>query len=306
MRRIGRFELANGGTIFLDEITETGQSFQTRLLRVLQEGTFERLGGEHTLRVNIRIIAATNKDIQEEIKNHRFRTDLFYRLNGFHILIPPLRERVEDIAHLASYFLQKYNYSIISEISDRAMHLLQSYNWPGNVRELENTIRRAALLVQSETRSIVQAADLPDEILKCELMTDHRAVYKPLEAQILEMLRDLKFSHAAISQTAKALGNRDRGTITEYFRGICFEYLVNAGFDIDKAATRISDSTDQEVINKVVSKINEYLENLKILIMESPSLIYDGDKLSATYQDLAKKYHKYLKRVLEYLADEKK
>jgi transcriptional regulator with GAF, ATPase, and Fis domain/CHASE2 domain-containing sensor protein len=305
-RRLGRFELADGGTIFLDEITETSQSFQTRLLRVLQEGTFERLGGEHTLKVNLRIIAATNKDIQEEIKNKRFRTDLFYRLNGFHILIPPLRERCEDIPHLASHFLKKYDYSAVSEISNRAMQQLQSYNWPGNVRELENTIRRAALLAQSDNRSIIQAAHLPKEILKYDIALDSQRAYKPLEEQILEMLRAQKFSHAAISQTAKALGNRDRGTITEYFRGTCFEYLVKADFDIMKAAIRISDSTDKEVINRVASKINEYLANLRNVLLESPMLIYESEKMPAIYQGLAKKYHIYLKQVLDFLTHEKK
>jgi transcriptional regulator with PAS, ATPase and Fis domain len=300
-RRSGRFEIAAGGTIFLDEITETSQSFQTRLLRVLQERTFERLGGEQTLMVDVRIIAATNKDIKEEISTQRFRSDLFYRLNGFHISIPPLRERVEDIPQLASHFLKKYNYESVSQISDRAMHLLLHYSWPGNVRELENIIRRAAILAQSEDRAMIQIADFPEEIAGSRSTQKRQEMHQPLEVQILEMMRSLKFSHTAISQTAKALGNRDRGTITEYFRGICFEYLVQANFDVHEAAGLIAATNDKDIINKVRSKINEYLENLKNFLKETPSLPAADDKLPAPYQGLSKKYHSYLKQVLEYL-----
>ena len=217
-RRRGRFEIADGGTIFLDEITETNSAFQTRLLRVLQENTFERLGGEQTLSTNVRIIAASNKNINEEMKNNRFRADLFYRLNGFPINLPPLRERAEDIPLLAEHFLRKHKFEQISAISEQAMSILQAYTWPGNVRELENSLRRAAIIAQSESRKLIQENDLPPEIAKRDLILDRQTIHKPLEDQILEMLQSLNFSHAAISQTARALAFQSIAGLLRAFR----------------------------------------------------------------------------------------
>lgn len=298
-RRRGRFELADGGTIFLDEITETTPAFQTRLLRVLQESCFERLGGEQTIKVDVRIIAATNKNLLAEMDNNRFRADLFYRLNGFPITIPPLRERKDDIPLLAFHFLKKYNYLAIKAFSDRAMEVLKNHTWQGNVRELENTIRRAAILAQSEKRTIIRESDLPQEILKSKSLSPLPIDYKPLEDQILEMLRQYEFSHAAISQTARNLGNRDRGTITEYFRGICFENLVNFKFNIDEAASSIANSTDPEIINRVKSKINDYLGNLQPEISNIKLDELSADNLPSAFKGLPKKYHNYLRQVIE-------
>jgi transcriptional regulator with GAF, ATPase, and Fis domain/CHASE2 domain-containing sensor protein len=300
-RRRGRFELADGGTIFLDEITETSPAFQTRLLRVLQEASFERLGGEQTIKVDVRIIAATNKDVQVEMENNRFRADLFYRLNGFPITIPPLRERQNDVPLLAFNFLKKYNYTSIKNFSDRAMEILKTYSWQGNVRELENIIRRAAILAQSEKRNIIRESDLPEEILKSKPNQTIQPAYKPLEDQILDMLRTFEFTRSAISQTAKSLGNRDRGTITEYFRGICFENLANAEFDIELAAKSISNSTDTEIIDRVKTKINEYLNNLQLLATDLNSKELKVDDLPSAFKGLPKKYHSYLEKVIENL-----
>ncbi|MCB0295125.1 MAG: sigma 54-interacting transcriptional regulator, partial [Calditrichaeota bacterium] len=219
-RRRGRFELADGGTIFLDEITETTPAFQARLLRVLQEGSFERVGGEETIEVDVRVIAACNRDLQQEIGSGAFRSDLYYRLNGFPIPLPPLRERPEDIPLLADYFLKKHAAGRVDAISDQVMEMLRIYRWPGNVRELENAVRRAALLAQGEQRSILRLSDLPPEIRPGNPEGVSEAVYQPLETQILALLRGFKFSRSSITQTAQALGNRDRGTVTEYFRGI--------------------------------------------------------------------------------------
>lgn len=300
-RRRGRFELANGGTLFLDEITETNTAFQARLLRVLQEGTFERVGGEQTIKANVRVIAATNKDLQTEMENQRFRSDLFYRLNGFPITIPPLRERLDDIPLLAIHFLKKHGYQSVSAFSDRAMEILQSYRWPGNVRELENTVRRAAILAQSEGRNIIRENDLPWEILKSESIQKTTDVYKPLETQILDSLRFLKFSRSAISRTAKAAGNRDRGTITEYFRGICFEHLVKAEYNVQIAASAIAATTEEQVIERVQTKINEYLNNLHVSFVDKKTDETVEKKLSSLYKGLPKKYHPYLKQVIEHL-----
>ncbi|MCL4706410.1 sigma 54-interacting transcriptional regulator [bacterium] len=284
-RRRGRFELAEGGTIFLDEITETSPALQAKLLRVLQDGTFERLGSEHTLHTNVRIIAACNKNLPAEVEKGNFRADLFYRLNGFPITLPPLRERKEDIPLLAAHFLSKHGYEKVRGFSEAAMTALQAYAWPGNVRELENLVRRAAILAQSAGRNLIQASDLPQDLFAQNAAAAPALIYKPLESQILEMLRTFRFSRSAISQTAKALGNRDRGTITEYFRGICFEHLVQAGFDVTQAAAAIAASEDAQTIARVRAKIDEYLKNL------------DASSLEKLSKGLPQKYHVFLQQV---------
>jgi two-component system response regulator AtoC len=145
-QRQGRFEIANGGTIFLDEINNMPTSLQIKLLRVLQHHTFERVGGKETLTVDVRLIAATNKDIEQEVKAGRFREDLFYRLNVVRINIPPLRERLEDIPLLVEHFLNKYSNKENTMLSPGSLQKLQSYNWPGNIRELENILQSALVL----------------------------------------------------------------------------------------------------------------------------------------------------------------
>jgi two-component system, NtrC family, response regulator len=146
--RKGRFELADTGTLFLDEIGELPHALQAKLLRVLQERSFERVGGSHSLHVDVRIIAATNKDLRDEVDKGEFREDLYYRLNVIHIHLPPLRERVDDIPMLVTYFLEKNSKQLGRklELSPEALRLLVSLPWEGNVRELENTIERAAIL----------------------------------------------------------------------------------------------------------------------------------------------------------------
>ncbi|QEC70064.1 PAS domain S-box protein [Panacibacter ginsenosidivorans] len=148
-RKIGRFELADGGTIFLDEIAELPFDLQSKLLRILQEGEFERLGNPKTMKVNARIIAATNRNLEQAIEKKEFREDLFYRLNVFPIISPPLRERKEDIPLLVKHFCQKYEAKIgkkITHIPSKTMDALMEYDWPGNIRELENIIERALIL----------------------------------------------------------------------------------------------------------------------------------------------------------------
>jgi PAS domain S-box-containing protein len=150
-KRIGRFELADGGTIFLDEIGEMPIDLQSKLLRVLQEGEFERLGSARTVTVDVRVIAATNRNLQQEIENGNFREDLYYRLNVFPINVPPLRERKEDIPLLVNHFLAKHGAKIekkITTVSNKTMNDLMSYPWAGNVRELENVVERAIIISQ--------------------------------------------------------------------------------------------------------------------------------------------------------------
>lgn len=152
-KRIGRFEMANGGTIFLDEIGEMDLTIQTKLLRVLQEREFERVGSSRTIKVDVRILSATNKDLKKEIEERRFREDLFYRLNVFNVDVPPLRERKEDIPLIVEHLTGKYNKILnkkVKKVSAKAMELLLNYNYPGNIRELENIIERSMIMAKDE------------------------------------------------------------------------------------------------------------------------------------------------------------
>jgi DNA-binding NtrC family response regulator len=163
-RKRGRFELANKGTLFLDEIGEINQKIQVKILRVLQEKKFERVGGEETVEVDVRIIAATNRDLKEEIKAGNFREDLFYRLNVVNLEIPPIRERREDIPLLIAHFLKelsKENDKYIESIDQKASLMLYNYNWPGNVREVRNTIESAVVMCRSNN---ITVDDLPPSI----------------------------------------------------------------------------------------------------------------------------------------------
>jgi formate hydrogenlyase transcriptional activator len=156
-RRLGRFELAEGGTIFLDEIGELPAGTQIALLRVLQEHEFERVGGTGSIRTNVRVIAATNRDLEAEISAGTFRSDLFYRLNVFPIEVPPLRERREDIPMLVEYFIDRFARKAgksIRSIDRKSLELLQSYPWPGNIRELQNVIERSAIVCDTEHFSV--------------------------------------------------------------------------------------------------------------------------------------------------------
>ena len=156
-RRLGRFELAEGGTIFLDEVGELPAETQIALLRVLQEHEFERVGGTGSIRTNVRVIAATNRDLQAAIAAGTFRRDLFYRLNVFPVEVPPLRERREDIPVLAGYFIDRYARKAgksIRGVNTKSLELLQSYPWPGNIRELQNIIERSVILCDTENFSV--------------------------------------------------------------------------------------------------------------------------------------------------------
>ncbi len=162
--RKGRFELAHQGTLFLDEVEDIPPATQIKLLRVLQEGEFERAGGNKTIRINIRIIAASNRDLQETVKEGRFREDLYYRLNVVNIKLPPLRDRKDDIPFLVHFFIEKYNrkyHMKVKGVSQKAMNLLTDYEWTGNVRELENTLESILVINNPEA---IDIQHLPPEI----------------------------------------------------------------------------------------------------------------------------------------------
>jgi transcriptional regulator with GAF, ATPase, and Fis domain len=159
--RRGLWEEADGGSVFLDEITETSLAFQVKLLRVLQEGEIRRVGSNQTQRVDARVIAASNRDVEKEVAQGRFREDLFYRLNAVSIMLPPLRERREDVPPLAQSFAERiYSLNPIVKFSAEAQELLERYPWPGNIRELENAVVRAAAMCDG----IIRVQDLPDRI----------------------------------------------------------------------------------------------------------------------------------------------
>ncbi|NOX89135.1 MAG: sigma-54-dependent Fis family transcriptional regulator [Calditrichaeota bacterium] len=162
--KIGRFEMSNGGTLFLDEIGDISLNMQLKLLRVLQEGEFERVGGTETIKVDVRIIAATNKDLKKAMKEGTFRQDLYYRLNVIPIRVPPLRERREDIKYLTYHFIDKFNKIYgknIRDIEPEAMRILENYDYPGNIRELENLLERIIVL---NKKDIITVEDLPENV----------------------------------------------------------------------------------------------------------------------------------------------
>jgi transcriptional regulator with GAF, ATPase, and Fis domain len=164
IRRDGRFEIAHGSTICLDEIGELPLELQTKLLRVIQHGEFERLGSPHTLKVDVRIVATTNRDLEEEVRKGRFRQDLYYRINVFPITVPPLRQRKGDIPLLVRAFLERYSRKLgkqITSVHKKTMKTLQDYPWPGNVRELENIIERAVILCPGPALQLVDKLDIP-------------------------------------------------------------------------------------------------------------------------------------------------
>ncbi len=209
-QRKGRFELANGGTIFLDEIGDISPAVQVRLLRVLQEKTFERVGGNETITVNVRVIAATSRNLEEGMASDTFREDLYYRLNVFPIMLPPLRERKSDIMLLADHFLQKYGEmygKMMKRISTSAINMMMAYHWPGNVRELENCLERAVL---TSSDGVIHGFNLPPSLQTSDethtsLLPENGADLKQMvEAYEREILIDALKKHrgnaAAVSR----------------------------------------------------------------------------------------------------------
>ncbi|MCJ7804009.1 MAG: sigma-54 dependent transcriptional regulator, partial [Desulfobacterales bacterium] len=209
-RKIGRFEMANGGTIFLDEIGEVSPPTQILLLRVLQDHRFERVGGEETLEVDVRVIAATNKNLTEEMKKGTFREDLYYRLNVIPIFVPPLRERKDDIPLLASHFLQKLSHERGKEVtnfSPEVMEILLAHSWPGNVRELENVIDHAIIIAKQDK---ILTKDLPQYFLQRPLPTQEFTTLQDYEKNLI--LKTLQETNWNKHKAAKRL-NINRSTL---------------------------------------------------------------------------------------------
>ena len=196
-KRIGRFELANEGTLLLDEVSEISPNIQAKLLRVLEEEEFERVGGEKTIKIDVRIVATTNRDLAKEIQKGTFREDLFYRLNVVPIHLPPLRERREDIPLLANTYLEKYsseNNSSVKSIEKRAMDYLSQYNWPGNVRELKNIMQRAVVMGSSEVLGLENFTSLLDTKKFAHAIGNDPANIRKNDQSIEDAERDLIFT----------------------------------------------------------------------------------------------------------------
>lgn len=293
----GRFELADGGTIFLDEIAETSEAFQVKLLRILQEGEFERVGGTETKKVNVRVLAATNKNIIDSIDEKKFRQDLYYRLSVFVINLPPLRERKEDIPILVKHFIELENKDM--KCSSEVVEVLLKYPFNGNVRELQSIIKRAVVLATSEKRNYLKLSDLPEDIQKLQKNKED------LAERIMKSIREKKFSKNSISETAKELGGMNRSTVAEYFRGYCFKTIVEKNYHLDDAILEIADSIEPEIINKVKKKVIEYLKNALENIDKNFNLETNLRKNRAKFKNLPQKYHYYLEEIIKhYIKDE--
>src|SRR5215216_74381 len=212
-RKKGRFELADGGTLFLDEIGDLNASTQIKLLRAIQEREFERLGGTETIKVNVRLVAATNKELEGAIAAGEFREDLYYRLNVFTIFMPPLRERKPDVLLLADHFLEKYareHGKHIKRISTPAIDMLTSYHWPGNVRELENVIERAVVVCDS---SVIHGHHLPPSLQTAEGSgtVTRLSLSSAVEAYERDIIQDaLKSARGSRKKAAKLLDTTER------------------------------------------------------------------------------------------------
>jgi Nif-specific regulatory protein len=215
-RKKGRFELAEGGTLFLDEIGDVQLSTQVKLLRVLQEREFERLGGHETLKADVRLIAATNKDLERAIEKGSFREDLFYRLNVFPIFIPPLRERKPDVLLLADHFLQRFSGEHgrdIRRLATPAIDMLTSYHWPGNARELQNVIERAVLVCDGHVihahhlSPTLQTAEASGTVMSIALDDAVAAYEKDLLQDALKSARGNRAKAARLLRTTERIVN---------------------------------------------------------------------------------------------------
>jgi transcriptional regulator with GAF, ATPase, and Fis domain/CHASE2 domain-containing sensor protein len=290
--KIGRFEAANKGTIFLDEIGETSENFQVKLLRVLQSGEIEKVGSAEQFYVDVRVVAATNKDLEYEVGKKNFREDLYYRLNVIQIKLPLLRERKEDIEILAAHFLSEDAAEL--SFSKAVTKAFMEYEWKGNIRELQSVVKSGAIFAKSEGRKMLQFSDLPKEIVKGSKFD--------FEDLVLESLRNKKFSHSSISETAKELGNVNRTMVAENFRGIVFRTLCENNFDIELSIEVIAGISYHEVREKVKGKIHTFINNIENDIIKTGAADFEEVKseFSSKYKNLPAKFHPYLDEIIKW------
>jgi transcriptional regulator with PAS, ATPase and Fis domain len=234
-QRIGRFEEANQGTILLDEIAEMSPSLQAKLLRVLHDGRFQRVGSNKELHTNARVLASTNRDLEEQVENGKFREDLYYRLNVMEIYVPPLRERPEDIMPLASLFVTQFT-NQKARFSPSVARLMEGYKWPGNVRELRNAIERAVLLSHGE---MVFPEHLPMRVQQAADKSSEQEVIQATRLEdverkaILQALREHNFNR---TEAAKTLGMSRRALLYK------LHHLRELGFQVDPPSSPPADT----------------------------------------------------------------
>ncbi len=291
MDRKGKFELADSGTIFLDEIGETTENFQAKLLRVIQFGEVQKVGAAEIKHVNVRVIAATNKNLEERVKEKLFREDLYYRLNVLKLELPPLRERKDDIELLAYHFIRMEDSEL--KISKAVLDSLTKSEWRGNVRELESVIKRAVIFAKSENREIIQLNDLSEEYRKVDRSN--------LEDLILESLRHKSFSHSSINETAKELGNINRTVVSENLRGMFFKKYVANSFQFDRTIRELAKTDDEESLIRLKSKAETYIENLQKDLAKIKVKEFENIKsvFSSKYKNLPAKFHSYLDETIK-------
>jgi DNA-binding NtrC family response regulator len=255
-RKIGRFEMADEGTLFLDEIVETSLAVQVKLLRVLQEGVFERVGGIESIHVSVRVIAATNQNLEEAIQNGTFREDLYYRLNGYALHIPPLRERKMDIEHLFKAFL--YEEAPHFHLSDSIIYWLKMQLWHGNVRELKSATKRAVINARLKNRKFLLPVDFEiQNALPAMIGSD-----EDLSKKILAALRNDGFRHRSISVVARELGIH-RATVTEYLRGWITRFLQASDLDMNHVCEDVANNSNIESLEKFKERIQGYIESIR-------------------------------------------
>lgn len=260
--KIGRFELANGGTLFLDEIGETTASFQTKVLRVLQENVFERVGGTSGIRIDVRIIAATNKNLKDLAAKGQFREDLYYRLHGFEVEIPALRERKDDIEVLFKHFLFTLDPAL--SYSPQLIEWLKEQRWQGNVRQLQSAVQRSVLNARMHDRGFIIPKDL-------ELGSDaggESADDPGMTAQkVLEGLRRYRFDHRSIAKVSADLALH-RSTVTEYFRGWVIRLLVQHSEDRQELIESLRQGVEPVDREKFEERVDGYIEAIHSSVSE--------------------------------------
>ena len=285
--KTGFFEAANNGTIFLDEISETSIAFQAKLLRVLQEGSYFRVGSTKPRHVTVRIIAATNQDIQQLIRKNKFRQDLFFRLNVLPVHLPPLRNRTGDILPLLNHFLKGKALNWTAG----AKKMLQNYAWPGNIRELQNITARMKLLDDEFT--------LTSEWVKDQLNVSGTGSDDTMDENILELYRELKFRNDANRTIAERLGNMHRSTITEYLKGMAFQFFSEEQFNLEKTVRRFNPEADDRLDKKIKGRISKYLQNLAAKLDKNKNIDTNLLTLQKQIRKMPKRYHEAALKIAE-------
>jgi len=287
--KAGFFETAGQGTIFLDEITETSLAFQARLLRVLQEGTYYRVGSTRTSTINVRILAATNRDIEEVVRQNAFRNDLYFRLNVLPLHLPPLRDRREDIMLLLSHFLADKPLRWTQE----AMEMLKLHHWPGNVRELQNLAARIRILDDHVL--------IGREWIEEQFPHSGKAPHPETEPgkRILQLYKELEFHNNANQLIGERLGHMHRSTVTDHLKGMMFRYFVEEKYQLNNVIRRINPDPNAAWDARVEKRLGKYLANLIRKVDSNKSWAENRKHLELQMKKFPRKYQEDALRIAE-------